>query len=91
VKGFLKIPEVRGVCGTAWQRAETIIVPDVMQFPGHIACSSASRSEIVVPVWVDGRVVAVLDVDSEHLEAFDATDGYWLEKVASLLTEVLSK
>lgn len=86
-----RIRKGKGVCGTAWQRAETIIVPDVMQFPGHIACSSASRSEIVVPVWVDGRVVAVLDVDSEHLEAFDATDGYWLEKVASLLTEVLSK
>ena len=75
----------RGVCGTAWQQQQTIIVPDVEQFPGHIACSSLSRSEIVVPVWRDGEVVAVLDVDSEHLATFDEEDRVWLEKIACAL------
>jgi len=75
----------RGVCGTAWDKGETIIVPDVDEFPGHIACSSASKSEIVVPVWSDGEVIAVLDIDSEHLSAFDETDKLWLEKIASLI------
>ena len=74
----------RGVCGTAWDRAETIIVPDVEQFPGHIACSSLSRSEIVVPVFAPrGNVMAVLDIDSEHPATFDVTDKEWLEKMLS--------
>ena len=76
----------KGVCGTAWQRAETVIVPDVEQFPGHIACSSASRSEIVVPVFgVDGKVIAVLDIDSDQLATFDETDRKYLEEIAHLL------
>jgi GAF domain-containing protein len=73
------------VCGTAWQRGETIVVPDVEQFPGHIACSSESRSEIVVPVWRDGQIIAVLDIDSEKIETFDETDRIWLEKIVELL------
>ncbi len=73
-------------CGTAWQRAETVIVPDVEKFPGHIACSSASRSEIVVPVFgVDGKVTAVLDIDSDQLATFDETDRKYLEEIAHLL------
>ena len=75
----------KGVCGTAWKRQETIVVPDVEEFPGHIACSSESRSEIVVPVWRDDKVIAVLDIDSEKLGTFDETDKIWLEKIASLL------
>lgn len=80
-----RIPFGKGVCGSSWQRAETIVVPDVEEFPGHIACSSESRSEIVVPVWQDGKIVAVLDIDSEHLATFDATDKHWLEQIVSLL------
>lgn len=75
----------KGVCGTAWKRQETIVVPDVEEFPGHIACSSESRSEIVVPVWRDDKVIAVLDIDSEKLDTFDETDKVWLEKIVSLL------
>lgn len=77
----------RGVCGTAWKEAETIVVPDVDQFPGHIACSSASRSEIVVPVFdAEGKEVkAVLDIDSAELGTFDETDKIWLEKIVSVL------
>ena len=75
----------KGVCGTAWERAETVIVPDVHQFPGHIACSSLSRSEIVVPVWSNGEIVAVLDIDSEHLSTFDHTDKEWLERIVALI------
>ena len=79
-----RIKKGRGVCGTAWNRAETIIVPDVEQFPGHIACSSLSRSEIVVPVFAPGgNVMAVLDIDSEHLATFDVTAKEWLEKMLS--------
>lgn len=80
-----RIRKGRGVCGTSWQREETIIVPDVDQFPGHIACSSASRSEIVVPVFHNGKVIAVLDIDSELLNTFDNTDKLWLERIASVL------
>lgn len=80
-----RIGRGRGVCGTAWQRGETIIVDDVDAFPGHIACSSASRSEIVVPVWDDGKVVAVIDIDSSRLSTFDTTDKYWLERIAKLI------
>ncbi|MBP3845797.1 MAG: GAF domain-containing protein [Prevotella sp.] len=76
----------RGVCGTAWQRAESVVVPDVEQFPGHIACSSLSRSEIVVPVFdAAGKVKAVLDIDSKELGTFDATDRQWLEEIVKML------
>ena len=71
----------RGVCGMAWKEGVTQVVPDVELFPGHIACSSASRSEIVVPLYKDGRVIAVLDIDSEHLATFDATDQRYLEQL----------
>lgn len=77
----------KGVCGTAWKLRETVIVPDVEKFPGHIACSSASRSEIVVPVSDKGsqEVIAVLDIDSDSLDTFDQTDRLWLEKIIRLL------
>ena len=75
----------RGVCGTAWKESTTQVVPDVEQFPGHIACSSASKSEIVVPIIKNGAVTAVLDIDSEHLATFDWTDRQWLEKIVELL------
>ena len=75
----------RGVCGTAWKVGATQVVPDVELFPGHIACSSLSRSEIVVPVWSDEEIVAVLDIDSEHLTTFDEVDRVWLEKIVALL------
>ena len=77
----------KGVCGTAWKELQTIIVPDVEQFPGHIACSSLSRSEIVVPVFSKGgEVVAVLDIDSKELATFDDTDRQYLEEICKLLT-----
>ena len=75
----------RGVCGTVWQEARTQVVPDVEQVPGHIACSSASKSEIVVPLFKEGKVVAVLDIDSEHLATFDETDKLWLERIVEKL------
>ena len=80
-----RIRKGRGVCGTAWAEARTQVVPDVDQFPGHIACSSASRSEIVVPLIREGVVVGVLDIDSEKLSTFDATDQKWLERLAALI------
>ncbi len=76
----------KGVCGTAWKEGRTIIVPDVERFPGHIACSSASRSEIVVPLIKEGKTIAVLDIDSERPGHFDETDKIYLEKIAALLT-----
>ena len=79
----------RGVCGTAWQLQRTLIVPDVEQFPGHIACSNASRSEIVVPLICHDRVVAVFDIDSEYLATFDETDQAGLEKLAELLAPLV--
>jgi len=75
----------KGVCGTAWATEIVQIVPDVELFPGHIACSAQSKSEIVLPVKRDKRVVAVLDIDSEHLNTFDETDKYYLEEIVSLL------
>ena len=75
----------RGVCGTSWQRRETIVVPDVEKFPGHIACSSESRSEIVVPVFSNNKVSAVLDIDSRYLNTFDETDAHYLEQIVKLL------
>ena len=84
----MHIPYGKGVCGTAWQRAETVVVPDVEQFPGHIACSSESKSEIVVPVFAgNGNVMAVLDIDSEHLATFDDADRQYLEEVCKLLSQ----
>lgn len=74
----------RGVCGTAWKQQQTQVVPDVELFPGHIACSSLSRSEIVVPVWHSEEIVAVLDIDSEELATFDEVDKEWLEKIVAL-------
>ena len=82
----MHIPFGRGVCGSAWQQAETIVVPDVEQFPGHIACSSLSRSEIVVPVFDrQHEVKAVLDIDSTNLSTFDDTDRHWLEQIVACL------
>lgn len=80
-----RIPYGKGVCGTAWERGGSIVVPDVELFPGHIACSSLSRSEIVVPIIRNGEVVGVLDIDSKELACFDDTDRIWLEKIATLL------
>src|SRR6201996_2709035 len=74
----------KGVCGTAWQKTETLIVPDVDEFPGHIACSSLSRSEIVLPLFDGENIAGVLDVDSEHLAHFDETDKQYLEQLVSL-------
>jgi L-methionine (R)-S-oxide reductase len=79
----------KGVCGTAWQKAETIIVDDVEQFPGHIACSSDSRSEIVLPIFKDNKVMAVLDVDSNALSDFDETDAQFLKQVCELISSWL--
>ncbi|MBO7101113.1 MAG: GAF domain-containing protein [Bacteroidales bacterium] len=76
----------KGVCGTAWKERRTVVVPNVEQFPGHIACSSESRSEIVVPVFQGDEVVAVLDIDSRDLNTFDEVDVCWLERIAALLT-----
>ncbi|MDE7165590.1 MAG: GAF domain-containing protein [Bacteroidaceae bacterium] len=81
-----RIRRGRGVCGTAWQNERTMVVPDVDRFPGHIACSAASRSEIVVPVRdASGRIIAVLDIDSTEPAAFDDADREWLEKIVVLL------
>jgi L-methionine (R)-S-oxide reductase len=80
-----RIQKGRGVCGTSWQRAETVIVSDVDEFPGHIACASASRSEIVLPVFNGGEVIGVLDVDSEHLAHFDEVDAVYLRKIVDLI------
>lgn len=85
-----KIPYGKGVCGTAWQRRETIVVEDVEQFPGHIACSSLSRSEIVVPLCDKaGEVRAVLDIDSTELGDFDGTDRQWLEQMMQAVARQL--
>ena len=76
----------KGVCGTSWERRETVIVPDVHEFPGHIACSSLSQSEIVVPMLHDNEVHAVLDIDSKEVSTFDEVDKEWLEKIVCLLS-----
>jgi GAF domain-containing protein len=82
----MHIPFGKGVCGTAWAREASVVVPDVEAFPGHIACSSASRSEIVVPVFGgDGKVTAVLDIDSDRLATFDEEDRIGLERIVGLL------
>lgn len=77
------IPYGKGVCGTSWKEQRTIVVPDVEEFPGHIACSSESRSEIVVPVWQNDKIVAVLDIDSSQLATFDEIDAKYLEEIVS--------
>ena len=84
-----RIHKGRGVCGTAWAEARTQVVADVEQFPGHIACSSLSKSEIVVPLIAQGEVVGVLDIDSDRLNSFDDTDRYYLEQVTQLLVQTL--
>ncbi|MCF0173182.1 MAG: GAF domain-containing protein [Bacteroidales bacterium] len=86
----VRIPFGKGVCGTAWSERRTIVVPDVEEFPGHIACSSLSRSEIVVPVYsASGEIAAVLDIDSRELANFDETDARYLEKIAELVKDLL--
>ena len=80
-----RIKKGRGVCGSAWEKGATIIVDDVEKFPGHISCSSASKSEIVVPVFDKGNIVGVLDVDSAHLSDFDEIDQLYLEKIVGLI------
>jgi len=80
-----RIAKGKGVCGVAWQDAKTLIVPDVDEFPGHIACSSLSRSEIVIPLFYNNEVVGVLDVDSENLAQFDTIDAEYLEQVIKLV------
>jgi L-methionine (R)-S-oxide reductase len=80
-----RIAKGRGVCGSAWQQANTLIVPDVEKFPGHIACSSLSRSEIVIPIFASTDVIAVLDADSDELNAFDETDKKYLEELVGCI------
>ena len=79
----------KGVCGTSWSEARTLIVPNVEQFPGHIACSSLSRSEIVVPILANGQVKGVLDIDSNLLNSFDETDRRYLEEVTAIVAKTL--
>jgi GAF domain-containing protein len=83
-----RIRKGKGVCGTAWQEARTLIVPDVEAFPGHIACSSLSRSEIVVPIFHQGEVIGVLDADSIDLNSFDEEDRRWLEEMVKAIPGV---
>ena len=80
----------KGVCGTAWKEGKTIVVEDVHEFPGHIACSSASKSEIVIPIFKDNQVIAVLDIDSENLATFDNIDKEWLERIIDLVQPSIS-
>ena len=82
-----RIPLGKGVCGTAWKERRTIIVPDVEQFPGHIACNSASKSEIVVPLFNKGEIVGVLDIDHDQLNTFDETDAKYLEMILTALPD----
>lgn len=82
----IRIQKGKGVCGTSWERAKTVIVQDVEKFPGHIACSSLSRSEIVVPVIYNSEVVGVLDIDSDQLNHFNQTDQFYLEQIVKLIS-----
>lgn len=84
-----RIPFDKGVCGAAYTQAKTLVVDDVEQFPGHIACSSASRSEIVVPIFKDGNVALILDIDSADLASFDHTDQTYLEQLATIISAKL--
>ena len=83
--GCTRIRKGRGVCGSSWAEAKTIIVPDTEKFPGHIACSSLSRSEIVVPIIRNNSVIGVLDADSENLDKFDTSDQEFLEKIIEMI------
>lgn len=83
-----RIRKGRGVCGTSWAEERTLIVPDVEAFPGHIACSSLSRSEIVIPIWAGKEIIGVLDADSAALQAFDDEDRRWLEEVVKIIPGV---
>jgi GAF domain-containing protein len=80
-----RIAKGKGVCGTAWEQGKTLLVPDVDAFPGHIACSSLSKSEIVLPLFANGEVVGVLDVDASEIDQFDETDAKYLEKIVKLI------
>lgn len=82
-----RIRHGKGVCGTAWKEKQTIIVEDVNKFPGHIACDAASQSEIVIPLFSENNVIAVLDIDSEYLSHFDETDALYLQQIIKLLEE----
>lgn len=84
-----RIRRGKGVCGTAWKQAKTILVPDVEQFPGHIACSSDSKSEIVIPAFKDGKVALILDVDSDKRNDFDATDEQYLKQLMKVVERLL--
>lgn len=84
-----RIRKGKGVCGTAWAEARTLLVPDVDQFPGHIACNSLSRSEIVIPILVNGQVKGVLDIDSDQLNSFDETDCRYLEEITTVIAKTL--
>jgi GAF domain-containing protein len=84
-----RINKGKGVCGSSWERNEVIIVPDVQQFPGHIACSSLSQSEIVLPISIESEIIGVLDVDSIHLNDFDEIDQRYLQLVVGFITEAL--
>jgi GAF domain-containing protein len=83
-----RIPFGKGVCGSSWKERRTIIVPNVEQFPGHIACSSESKSEIVVPLFNNSEIIGVLDIDSDHLNTFDEIDAKYLEKIQNLIKNV---
>ena len=85
-----RIQKGKGVCGTAWSKGETVIVEDVDKFPGHIACSSLSKSEIVIPIYNNGEIISVLDVDSDNYSSFDKTDELWLKKILELINENFS-
>ena len=85
----MHIKKGKGVCGTSWEKAETIIVPDVELFPGHIACSSLSRSEIVVPMISNGQVIGVLDIDSTSTDTFNETDKEYLEQIVKKIIETI--
>ena len=80
-----RIKKGRGVCGTSWEREEILIVDDVNEFPGHIACSAASQSEIVLPLFINGEIIGVMDVDSEHRGHFDNVDAFYLNKIIKLM------
>jgi GAF domain-containing protein len=84
-----RIRKGKGVCGAAWEQQQTLVVPDVDAFPGHIACSSISKSEIVVPIFKNGHVVGVLDVDSENYNTFDADDAHYLNQICQWLSDLV--
>lgn len=80
-----RIKKGKGVCGSSWEQQKTLVVPNVDEFPGHIACASASKSEIVLPVYIDGKIIGVLDVDSEYVSHFDEVDSRYLNEIIKLI------